>query len=166
MIRAIVLAVLFGTTACTPALQGNTTTLSPASAVQCHVMEGKADRRCTPGALNPDVTQDTIHQTICIKGWTATVRPPVSYTDALKRKQMVQYGETGSLSGYEEDHEINLGIGGAPYNPANIWPEPRTDSHPAAEKDKEEVYLQRRVCTGTVTLAAAQAKMFADWSHS
>jgi PBP1b-binding outer membrane lipoprotein LpoB len=31
----------------------------------------------TPGATNPDVTQGTIHQTICVKNWTATVRPPV-----------------------------------------------------------------------------------------
>src|SRR5690242_19992277 len=28
----------------------------------------------TPGALNPDVTQETIRQTICVPGWTASVR--------------------------------------------------------------------------------------------
>ena len=30
----------------------------------------------TPGAINPKVTQDNIHQTICVQGWTKTVRPP------------------------------------------------------------------------------------------
>ena len=30
----------------------------------------------TPGSLNPDVTQATIGSTICVRGWTATVRPP------------------------------------------------------------------------------------------
>src|SRR5918995_6895662 len=28
----------------------------------------------TPGVTNPDVTQETIHQTICVSGWTATSR--------------------------------------------------------------------------------------------
>jgi hypothetical protein len=28
-----------------------------------------------PGALNPAVTQATISQTICMRGWTRTVRP-------------------------------------------------------------------------------------------
>jgi ferritin len=41
-----------------------------------------------PGALNPNVTQSNIAQTICRPGWTATVRPPESYTYQLKRQQM------------------------------------------------------------------------------
>ncbi|MEU1596054.1 hypothetical protein ABZ468_25155 [Streptomyces sp. NPDC005708] len=36
------------------------------------------DSSCTPGAYNPDVTQSNIHSTICVSGWTATVRPPTS----------------------------------------------------------------------------------------
>jgi hypothetical protein len=34
------------------------------------------DRTRTPGALNPKVTQATIGTTICVRGWTQTVRPP------------------------------------------------------------------------------------------
>ncbi len=34
----------------------------------------RPDRRCTPGAVNPAVTQSTIDSTICRSGWTATVR--------------------------------------------------------------------------------------------
>ncbi|MGW4529241.1 hypothetical protein [Amycolatopsis sp. NPDC004378] len=33
------------------------------------------DPACTPGALNPDVTQASIGSTICVSGWTATIRP-------------------------------------------------------------------------------------------
>src|SRR5919198_701091 len=60
----------------------------------------------TPGALNPDVTQTTIGQTICVRGWTRTIRPPSSYTSDLKQKQMRSYGFSGSPSQYEEDHFI------------------------------------------------------------
>ena len=49
----------------------------------------------TPGSLNPDVTQATIGSTICVRGWTATVRPPSSYTSPLKLEQMPEYGESG-----------------------------------------------------------------------
>jgi hypothetical protein len=38
----------------------------------------------TPGALNPEVTQETIGTTICVRGWTRKVRPPPAYTHALK----------------------------------------------------------------------------------
>ena len=64
--------------------------------------------KITPGRLNAKVRQSTIKKTICKSGWTKTIRPPVSYTNALKIKQMAQYGETGSPSEYEEDHFIPL----------------------------------------------------------
>ena len=62
-----------------------------------------ADPVRTPGVLNPDVTQANIRSTICHHGWTETIRPPVSYTNELKWKQMRLYRETGSLSDYQED---------------------------------------------------------------
>jgi hypothetical protein len=42
------------------------------------------DSSCTPGSYNPDVTQSNIHSTICVSGWTDTVRPSTSYTNPLK----------------------------------------------------------------------------------
>lgn len=63
------------------------------------------DPKCTPGALNPDVRQDTIHQTICKSGWTSTIRPPASYTDELKIQQIKEYGYSDTNPhDYEEDH--------------------------------------------------------------
>jgi hypothetical protein len=44
------------------------------------------DASRTPGAINPAVTQKTIAQTICVRGWTHIVRPPVGYTEELKRQ--------------------------------------------------------------------------------
>jgi hypothetical protein len=36
--------------------------------------------------LNPAVTQETIATTICVPGWTKTVRPSARYTAAIKIK--------------------------------------------------------------------------------
>lgn len=108
----------------------------------------------TPGALNPDVTQATIRDTICVHGWTRTVRPPVSYTNALKARQLGDYGLRGPPSRYQEDHLISLELGGAPVDPRNLWPEPYPR---AADVDRIENELNRRVCDGSLSLADAQA---------
>ena len=84
----------------------------------------RASWAITPGVLNPDVTQATIRTTICTRGWTRTVRPPVSYTNALKVKGLAQYGLHGPLSAFQEDHLISLELGGNPTDPRNLWPEP------------------------------------------
>jgi hypothetical protein len=114
-----------------------------------------ADPVRTPGVLNPDVTQATIGTTICVQGWTRTVRPPTDYTNALKLRQMRAYGETGSPSGYQEDHLISLELGGHPTDPGNLWPEPYPR---AAQVDVIENELNGQVCGGSLTLAQAQNK--------
>ena len=112
-----------------------------------------ADPTRTPGVLNPDVTQATIGSTICAHGWTRTIRPPTSYTNALKEKQMRAYGVGGSLSDYQEDHLISLELGGHPTDPRNLWPEPYPR---AAEVDAIENDLNAKVCAGAMSLEAAQ----------
>jgi hypothetical protein len=112
------------------------------------------DPTITPGALNPKVRQSTIKKTICKSGWTKTIRPPTSYTNALKISQMVLYGETGSPSEYEEDHFIPLELGGAPRNPKNLWPEPHSQSKLS---DPLENQLKRKVCKHAMTLKKARA---------
>jgi hypothetical protein len=109
----------------------------------------------TPGVLNPDVTQVTINSTICVRGWTKTIRPPTSYTNALKRKQMREYGVGGSMSDYQEDHLISLELGGHPTDPRNLWPEPYPR---ASDVDSIENDLNAQVCSGDLSLAAAQQK--------
>jgi hypothetical protein len=114
-----------------------------------------ADPRRTPGVLNPDVTQANIRSTICTHGWTSTIRPPSTYTDALKRRQMRAYRETGSMSGYQEDHFISLELGGDPTDPRNLWPEPYPR---ASQMDQTENQLNAEVCSGQLTLAQGQAE--------
>ena len=114
-----------------------------------------ADPTRTPGDLNPDVTQANIRSTICRHCWTSTFRPPVDYTNDLKRKQMRQYGLTGSLSDYQEDHLISLELGGNPTDPRNLWPEPYPR---AAAVDQIENELNAEVCSGKLTLAQAQQR--------
>ena len=113
----------------------------------------RANWLLTPGALNADVTQATIGATICRRGWTRTVRPPVSYTNDLKRKGLRAYGLRGPPSGYQEDHLISLELGGHPTDPRNLWPEPYPR---AADVDRVENELNARVCSGRLTLAEAQ----------
>jgi hypothetical protein len=114
-----------------------------------------ADLVRTPGVLNPDVTQATFATTICVHGWTKTIRPPTDYTNALKVRQMREYGVGGSPSDYQEDHLISLELGGHPTDPRNLWPEPypRASAVDAIEND-----LNRRVCSGDLSLERAQLR--------
>lgn len=123
------------------------------------------DPSCTPGAYNPAVTQATIRKTICVSGWTATVRPPASYTNALKVQQIAQYGYSDTNpADYEEDHFVPLELGGAPRDPRNLWPEPRYGNEPAQSKDTVENRLKKAVCGGQVTLDAARRAIASDWT--
>jgi hypothetical protein len=109
----------------------------------------------TPGVLNPDVTQATIASTICRRGWTKTIRPPVSYTNALKERGLQQYGLRGPPSAFQEDHLISLELGGNPTDPRNLWPEP----YPRASAvDRIENELNHLVCSGRITLAEGQRR--------
>src|SRR4051812_46304372 len=114
-----------------------------------------ADPVRTPGVLNPDVTQATIGRTICVSGWTRTIRPPSEYTSALKVEQMREYGVGGDPSDYQEDHLISLELGGDPTDRRNLWPEPNPR---ATAVDRVENELNRQVCAGEITLAEGQRR--------
>ncbi len=90
------------------------------------------------------------------------MRPPASYTTALKLRQMRDFGETGSPRNYKEDHLVPLSLGGAPSDPNNLFPQPTAKT---VEKEELEDHLHQAVCSGQMTLAAAQAKMRRDWTH-
>ena len=51
----------------------------------------------TPGAIDPDVTQANIQQTVCVRGYTKTIRPPAYFTNRLKKQQIRQYGYDSDL---------------------------------------------------------------------
>jgi hypothetical protein len=123
------------------------------------------DPSCTPGVTNPDVTQDTIDSTICVSGWTSTIRPPTSYTNKLKAQGIIDYGYSDtSMSDYEEDHFLALEDGGSPTDPRNLWPEPHSGDANSYNKDGVETKVKNAICNGTVTLAAAQQAMLTNWT--
>ena len=122
------------------------------------------DPHCTPGAIDPAVTQADLPRTICRAGYSAGVRPPESITEREKRASMVAYGDRGSLRGYEYDHLVSLELGGAPNDARNLWPEP-DPTHPIPNlKDRLENRLHRLVCDGRLSLAAAQLAIARDWA--
>lgn len=141
-----------------------------------------------PGDVNLQVMQANIKTTICKANWTTTIRPPVSYTNALKKVQFhtLDYNEPNPLpkvksksgkklipdltkehsanpSCWEEDHLISLELGGHPRSPDNLWPEPWFGPWNAHIKDVLETKLKNMVCNGDLTLAEAQQAIRTDW---
>lgn len=147
--------------------------ISPEAANPSPVTSGVTlpSARLTPGVASADVTPANIASTICVVGYTSgrrhddgrTVRPPSSYTTALKRRQIVQYGYTDfSLRDYEEDHLIPLELGGDGYAAGNLWPEPYAGTG-ARVKDQVENALHRLVCARQLGLRQAQLAIAHNW---
>jgi hypothetical protein len=117
------------------------------------------DSRCTPGALNPAVTQANIDDTICKTGWTRTVRPPAGKTSRMKAQSAGSYALSPDERG-EYDHLVSLELGGAPDDPRNLWVEPGAIPNP---KDGVENKLNQAVCSNLIPLATAQRAIAANW---
>lgn len=119
----------------------------------------------TPGAINPDVTQRNINRTICVPGYTDTIRPRVSYTNPLKVVSISQYGYLLILpSLYELDHLIPLSIGGSPRDPKNLWPQLWEGiQYNARAKDVLESAVKRDICNKKITLAAGRRIFTSGW---
>lgn len=138
------------------------TPVSPTTA--CHAISNVLpDPTCTPGAIDPRVTQQNIGSTICVSGYTTTVRPPVSVTNPIKQERMQAYGYTDSPANYELDHLISLELGGAPADVKNLWPESYGTTPNAHSKDRFENYLHKEVCSGAMDLQTAQQQISSNW---
>lgn len=142
--------------------------LEPAAESLCTVINGKADSDCDPGATNPNVTQATIHQTICVAGWSDSVRPDSSVTTPMKLQDMRDYGLSPSPDPkvghmlYRYDHKISITLGGALLDDLNLWPQPFAAS---VQKDNETRQLRRQVCSGELLLVEAQRVIVEHWTH-
>ena len=122
------------------------------------------DPALVPGVDNPAVTQENIVETICVSGWTKTVRPPTSYTSALKKQQLADrgYADTNP-NNYEEDHLVPLEVGGNPSDPQNLWPQPYGVTWGANQKDKLENFVKRSVCAKEMTLDEGRELFKSNW---
>src|SRR4051794_28988804 len=83
-----------------------------------------ADLARTPGVVNPNVTQANIAATICTHGWTRTIRPPTDYTNALKVRQMREYGVAGAAPQDQGGNVVKLERGGGPTGGGEPSPRP------------------------------------------
>jgi hypothetical protein len=118
------------------------------------------DMTLSPGAADPRVTQANIHETICLSGYTASVR---NVSAATKRRVFAEYGISSPAPGaYEVDHLIPLELGGS-NDITNLWPEPYTGPDNAHDKDVWENRLHKQVCAGQITLAVAQDEIIHWW---
>lgn len=124
--------------------------------VAAHVLPDPAH----PGVVNLAVTPATQAATICVHGWTATVRPPTSYTNKLRAAQTPAGFKPGDG---ELDHRLSIEDGGAPADPANLWWMIYADRYGARVKDVLETKLARRVCAGTLPLSEARAALMGNW---
>ncbi len=125
---------------------------------------GLPDPALTPGTVDPAVTQHNIQNTVCVRGYTSTVRPDKRVTNRLKREQIKQYGYADrNPQNYEQDHLIPLNIGGNPSDPRNMWPQPRDAQWGAEEKNDLEFVVYRMVCNGDIPLAEAQKRIARNW---
>ena len=111
--------------------------------------------------LNPAVTQATIASTICVTGWTRTIRPYVAKMKRIKAEMLARIGEPiGHRNRYELDHIVPLSLGGAPIDRRNLALQPIDE---AREKDAVEVCLSSLVCQGKIDLDDAQGAIWEDW---
>ena len=106
------------------------------------------------------MTQATIGSTICVAGYTKTIRPAVSVTDREKRGSMAAYGDPATPGLFEYDHLVSLELGGAANDPRNLWPEPGSSPNP---KDRLEDALHDLVCAHRLTLVKAQELIAGNW---
>jgi hypothetical protein len=121
----------------------------------CQVAGALPDSACTPGAILPvSVAQ------ICVPGYAKNVR---NVSRAEKDAVFAEYGVTvHSGATYEVDHLISLELGGS-NDIANLWPEAANPTPGFHQKDRVENEVHRRVCSGTMTLTAAQHQIAGDW---
>lgn len=136
--------------------------------VPADVSRPGAELRVVPHeALNPDVRQETIHQTICVPGYTASVRPSTNYTNGVKAKLLRETGRPpAAASDFELDHRVPLALGGHPRNLKNLELQPWEGEDGAKKKDCLERRLQRLVCAGSEPLASAQLAIYQDWKDA
>jgi hypothetical protein len=117
------------------------------------------DPRCTPGSVDPAVTQGNLRLTICRPGYTKTVRPPASATSRFKFDVAYPAYHEPKSKRTELDHLVSLELGGS-NDATNLWPESPPTPNP---KDKVENALHAAICDGRVKLTAAQNAIASNW---
>lgn len=115
------------------------------------------------GLATSEVTQTNIDKTICVPGWTSTIRPPATIARAIKVHMMnTQSIPIDRLGEYQLDHIVPLCLGGDPESLDNLQLQ---HNHDAKIKDKMERKICCMVCSGQVKLSEAR-KQIEDWKSN
>jgi hypothetical protein len=121
---------------------------------RCRSRRGLPDRRCTGGAAR----RVTARQ-VCGRKRAQTAPPSARMVDNVFAAYGIAFG---SRSRYRIDHLISVELGGSSVA-ANLWPQPKSGSLNAGQKDRVEAYLLRRVCGRKLGLRSAQTKLARNW---
>jgi hypothetical protein len=122
----------------------------------CVASGGLPDSACTPGAIFADATEAQI----CQSGYAGSVR---NVPESEKNQAYAEYGIASHSTGqYEVDHLVSLELGGS-NDIANLWPELASPTPGFHQKDQVEDYLHDQVCSGAISLAAAQQEIATNW---
>lgn len=114
--------------------------------------------------LTPGDTLDVTAKQVCRPGYAGRTRAVSYYTKSLvyKRYGLTSSRDTYCKQGCEVDHLISLELGGS-NDITNLWPQPYVADNNAHMKDKLEDKLHQLVCSGKLSLPAAQQIISKDW---
>lgn len=125
------------------------------------------DLNLTPGAVDPEVTQETLKESVCKQthfSWTEGHMPPRSFLETAEKEQLKLYGYADeNLRHYQMDHLIPLSLGGHPTDLRNIWPQLLISRWSARRKDYLEEIMHTKVCKGELSLKDAQEQIRTNW---
>jgi hypothetical protein len=141
----------------TPAL-GRTVLLARRTRTSGCSRGSNPDPRCSPGATYSGLTKAVI----CSSTFrTSTIR---NVPDSEKHAVEIEYGMEPKPYGrtMEIDHIVSLELGGS-NDIANLFPEPGSGQASYHAKDRLENKLHSLVCSGGMTLHAAQVGIASHW---
>jgi len=132
-------------------------TKAPASVVFASTTDGVVlpDSTATPGDVYPDVADADV----CDPTYANGVEDPHYSVRVIS---FANYGLSIYDHEFELDKLVPVSLGGS-NEQTNIWPQPYDDVAGALQKDALERQLRGLVCSGDLTLAAAQEAISTDW---
>ncbi|MCS3853301.1 hypothetical protein [Tsukamurella ocularis] len=133
----------------------------------CHTKVGSAgkikpDPKCTPGVINPAATPKNVAKTVCKKGWATKQKPAISILVKERAAAAKAYGYPDKQA--EDlvlDYLVPLELGGARNDARNLWVQ---TVEQARKKNVVDEALKAAVCSGTMSLQAAQGIVADDWT--
>lgn len=126
----------------------------------------RPDERRTPGVIDSRITQANIGRTICNPDFIKARTPPPSWTAATTRRMANVLYPDQNPDNLVLDQLVPIALGGAPKDQRNLWLQSWAGEQSGQKKDGLETMLNRMVCSGQLTLAAAQQAVAVDWIGS